>query len=376
MAVVTRVIKFNRTSVLYVPKRIIPEHERSDVLEVEICRIGSDGAPEGRSHLLYCLHNPESRRAFLSLFQLRPKPGEPFAILGVRRYGLEEFANDYNKVRPMSLHNTRLLLVDARLVMRVGDAEVTIPHELKSNRGHVLLLGRFGEHGRQFKITKCLAGFKVCLMPRHSPVASMKDESGGIVIRYRDRRIPEDGHRTVIEIEGAKPLMDSKHPISSPSLMDGMRIVSKPMTFEGVYTLRSSQRLERFVRNKLSSARGFAQYSHQRGTIAEGIINSVLARIGCHEVVDHPHGSGWGGQISEKKGPDSLRFTIVNHALAYFEFKWWSNALLAVSDSRIQVRAYRCRFPSYGETLVGAAYAAVLDWETGKLNARLIIKRA
>lgn len=205
---ICRAIKFNRTSVLYVPRRIIPEHTRTDVLEVRICRVEAGNILEGHPYFLYAFHNPGYRRAFLSLFQLRPKAGESFAVLDVRKYGLTEFVNDYNASKPMGFEETELILqTNLKLTIRIGPLLVPLRFDLGSYRGQVHLDASLtaNPYG-QLRITKSLSSFRVSLKQGHRPITSIDSDSGRLLISYRSTHMPRKDHVRVSEEKSAKEI--------------------------------------------------------------------------------------------------------------------------------------------------------------------------
>ena len=200
----TRAIRFNRSSVLYVPKRIIPEHERADVLEVKICGVREDDTLDKRSYLIYTLHNPSYRRAFLSLFQLRPRPGERFAILSVRKYGLKDFVDDYDRDKPAGLDNVGLLCTNCGLAMRVGELEIPLQFSLGSYRGEVHLEASFTDGpGARFRVIKSVSSFRARLKRDRESITSIDSDSGRLLVRYPSSHYPGKEHVRVLEIETA-----------------------------------------------------------------------------------------------------------------------------------------------------------------------------
>ncbi len=379
MAVMVHAIRFNHSSVLYVPKRIIPNHERADVLEVKVCREGSDDTPKDRSHLLYALHNPAYRRALLSLFKLRPKPGERFVIQFVRKYGLNEFVDDYNGLKPMWLGNTRLLCTSTGLAVRVGELEVPLRFNLSAYQGEAYLEASFPDSlGARFRITKSVSSFRVTLKREREPITSIDSDAGRLLIHYRNSHRPEQDHVRVIDIEPGD-VVELKEPSSEgqeKQAPDTVRLVSGPLReFEGNYALTCSDEFERYVRSKLLSVRNLSEYVRRKGEIAEAMINRVLSSAGCPELINHPTSKATGGRASDLKGPDSLRVVPPTGSLAYFEFKWWKNTSKALWDSRTQAQMYRASLPLYNGSPVREAYVAVLIWESGRSNMQLVVKR-
>jgi len=348
-----RATKYMRTFALLIPKKIIPEHRRTDIIEVRIVRT----AESSKEYLLYTTHRLGKNRAYLNLFQTNPSYGELFFVNGLRVYQPSSFVEDYNSAKPMGLENTALDF-DEHVQMSVGDRDVRVAYGgMRTYQGQAVMQLELGEAG-PLKIAKSVEGFKMRLAD-HSPVTSFNEINGGVFLTYartfHDRYLHR---RTVIA-----PSLNQTSRVSGILPEDLiLSVVGKPAGGEGRYVVRTDQRtLEKITRALAEAQDDLDLYRETKGEIAEEIIKRLLTEFGMTFVKDHPLAPPWWPSNSRRPGPDLLTRLVSTGVFAYVESKWWNKPKPAIRDAVVQLLKYLKRRPPEGIP-VKIGYAAIVDW--------------
>jgi hypothetical protein len=156
-----------------VPKRMIPDHQRDDVLEVSVIR--EEPKVECK---LYTTHLPGYKRAYLDLYQLQPRKGEEFALESVKIYDLQTFFSEYNAGKPSNLGNTSLLTEDGETIIQVDGLKMPLIRVSMRTYQGIVVVDCVIEGLGQIKFQKTVDGFEVRLGD-HSPVSSIRPVSVG-----------------------------------------------------------------------------------------------------------------------------------------------------------------------------------------------------
>jgi hypothetical protein len=355
-----RATKYQRSGLaLKVPWRAIPEHERRDILEVKVrsCR-----KPQ-REVALYTRHNPSQGNADLDLFQLRANYGEEFWVTAVGRYPEERIASDYNLMKPKGLENTWLEVKDG-LWLKVDGVRLKLEMlGMEHFEGGVTLNVGLGDAGR-VKFRKDLSGFTV-RMKDHSVLHAAVADGEHILLMHK--RPKESMRTTVLDVPDAD---STGKVLQMADFRDEIEIVQRPASFEGSYEIHVGSGLRAYVGARLFRGPPFG-YKKRRGDIGEELINEILSRLNCPELVRYPLGRS-GGRSGEGR-PDSLR-QIPSNSLAYFESKWWKQKEAASYHGRKQARRFPHRVRFRGELILGA-YIATLDWNVWNAVCALMVSK-
>jgi hypothetical protein len=162
-----------------VPRRIVPDHQRDEVLEVSIVR-----AESRVGYQLYTRHLPGYKRAYLDLYQIKPRKQEEFVIKSVRLYDVHTFFSEYNAGKPLGLENTSLLIKVREPIIEADGLKVPLLDvSMRTYQGMAVIDGMIESLG-QFKIQKTVNGFEVRLGD-HSPVSSIHAGERGLLLEYR-----------------------------------------------------------------------------------------------------------------------------------------------------------------------------------------------
>ncbi|HEV2138128.1 MAG TPA: hypothetical protein VGR53_04750 [Nitrososphaerales archaeon] len=359
-------IPYNRSFMFYLPKALIPNHKnKGDVIELWV----SHGKRPRVQFPLYTAHDPASRRAIVSLFQIAAKQKHRILIHKVSLYNIEEFVRDFNVTQPKGFEDVRFGLVESRLELKIGGIALQLENpSLKAFQGEAVLnLGIGG--ACELRLRKGVHGFRIQRMPHREPILSLRARPDALIIRYRISKKWKHEATRIVELPRNRLGTSDRMP-SSPEI----RLISKPMSFEGSYLVELPEDLEKDARDRIRTATSFAEYSMLRGEIGEAIIGRILRMVGCVEIANHPLSKSMGFRDSEKKGPDSLRL-VPGGGTAYFENKWWKQFNMALWDARQIVKKYCERFPGPDGFRVESGYVAVLDWDIGATVARLHVER-
>ena len=344
-----------------VPKRALPEHSKSDILEIKVARCAE---PE-KELTLYGKHSPGYKSARLDLNQIGVAYGEELWVRSVGRYLRQKFAVEYNLIKPIGLKNTELIL-DGRPCLKVDGTEVGLTvRGFRTFESKAILDVEFGI-GQRLGIVRGQDGFSV-KMRDHSRVLSIQSAGNQVVLTYQ--MPPNPVHTRICPVAKASSscatLPRNEH---EPHL----RVWSRPGEFEGTYEFKMSTGYRIPLIARLANLRVGA-YRKVRGDIGEEILDLALSRVDCPCLRDHPQDPGGREYDSSRKGPDTLR-RLPNMLTAYFEGKWWGNLSAAISDAVEQADGFT-RGDVYSGEQVGGAYIAILDWKMCEENCSVIVKR-
>ncbi len=341
------------------PKRALPEHSKSDILEIKVARCAE---PE-KELSLYGRHQPGYKCARLDLNQIEVAYGEEFWVRSVGKYLPQKLASEYNLMKPIGLENTELIL-DGRPCLRVDGTEVRLAvKRFRTFESKAILDVEFGSGGL-IRVIRGLEGFNVKTR-NHSQVYSMMTDGRQVLITYK---MPgESMHTRVVDSSTA-----SYSTVNSvPEIGSRADLLAIPDSFEGRYVIRLNSRFMVHMIAKLVR-HGACRYEKVRGDIGEEIIDSILSQIGVPQLIGHPLDPGR-DYDSSRKGPDSLRKVPIVQ-LGYFEFKWWKEAEKASYEAQVQAS----RFPRgkrFRGQRIGGAYIANLDWDMSSPMCSLTVSR-
>ncbi|MDG6920429.1 MAG: hypothetical protein JRN59_02770 [Nitrososphaerota archaeon] len=352
-------VKHNSGLGLNLPNVAIPRHARDEIFAVGIkrCKAPFDGVT------LYTRHKVDSRKAVLSLAQLKASHGEEFWVRSIERYPQEEFVADYNRMKPKGLENTELESRDG-LWVRVDEARLRLEMlGMEHFEGGVTLNVGFGDAG-PVKVRKDLSGFSV-RMRDHSLVYVAASDGKHILLMHRRPR--ESMHTTVLDAWSAGT---DGNVVRMADFRNGIEFVNRPTSFEGRYEIRLSSALRTYVGARLFQGSPLG-YKKRRGDLGEELINEILTRLDCPELMRYPLGR-CGGLLGHGR-PDSLRRTPDN-LLAYFESKWWKKVKAAACDATKQVKSF-LEEDKFGSETVAGAYMAILDWNPWEVECALTVSK-
>jgi hypothetical protein len=364
--VVAGAIPYNRSFALYVPKRLIPRHgDSDDVFEIRVARESGIGVELP----FYAKHRLTDRRIVLSLFQLETRHRERFLLLKVTKYDLESFIHDFNASQVRGLEGTKLVSDKTGLGLKIDRVDLPLTRaELNCFQGEATLDVKLGGTC-PIKFRKGIWGFRLRLKHPGQQITSLEARDDAVLVRYRSN----DGVRG----ESLRILDLARRPLGtlrSASESAEIRLISRPEAFQGDFVVEFPSRLEKDVRDRLRNVSGRGEHTTAKGELAEALVNLILSKVGCPEIANHPRGKTNGYRASERKGPDSLRW-VPGVGKAYFEIKWWSQFNMAVWDGRKMIRKYCREMPEPDGRRVENGYVAVLDWDVGKLTARLYVEK-
>ena len=352
---------YGHTYALLVPRAVIPEHEREDIIEVKVGR-KSDLAME---YLLYTTHKPGYKRAYLDLFQLQPSQREEFVIREVGKYLEERFVAEYNIAKPEGLENTELVYADGRFQMKVDGREVEMREaRLRTYQGQVILDAEIGSAG-SVKVAKGLDGFVVRLKD-HSPVTAIRLKSGGVVLTYA--RTDHDPYPHRRQVSRAECVEGSQVSSEQPSLEFVVR--QRWHNNPNVYEIDADAPTRALVLARLDSARDINEYRKIKGDVGEALVRQVLPHLDMVFVADHPANSQSWLTGSEGPGPDQLYRIITSRELCYVEAKWWGKADNAYLKARKQALRDLQLYPTFRDERVTASCVAIVNW---RVEEKLIL---
>jgi hypothetical protein len=357
--------RYQHTSLaLQLPKRVIPEHARDDILEVIAARVDE---PD-RVFALYTKHNPGRKRADVNLYKVGARHGEMFDVIALRRYEAPLIAEDYNSKEDRPLRNTRLRSEGGNLSLEVdGSLSVGLAKmRLRTYQSELIMEAELGDAGA-VKLTKSLGGY--CMRLRDtSVVQSITAVGGGMLLTYA-HKTDDHPHMRFCEVAGAYTEGKDRR---MAVIQNPLQFVSRPEGFEGTYVARVSEELRSRVISRLGCRMSFKQYTKVRGDLGEEFVDLMLSKINCPQLLSHPLDQGRDFD-SSRKGPDSLRRTP-SAELAYFEIKWWKDFEAALFDARKQAK----EFPDddvYDDEVVVGAYIANLNWNVWDEMCSLTVSR-
>ena len=356
--------RYNRTSLaLRLPKRNIPEHARDNILRITAVRASE---PE-KEIVLFARYSPGSRRADIDVSKTGASHGELFRVKEVSANHDCDVVQDYNMQRDGRLKNTRLRYSGSRMFMEVdGLVEVELSKTRFRTHQSELIMDMELDSSRM-KMTRDVEGNYFMRLKERLPVTAIRSAGSGVVLTYANaagehtrfcRGSPVGGKLVQAPVSAFQP--------------DWIRVLSRPDGFEGEYVMELSDELRAIAVSRLSRRKPFKRYTKERGDLGEELIDALLHRGGCPQLMGHPLDPGreWDSSL---KGPDSLR-RVSNGLLAYFEFKWWKDVVVALSSAREQAK----EFPVgdvYPMGTVGAAYIANLDWSLWDHACSLTVSR-
>jgi len=162
-----------------VPRRIVPDHQRDEVLEVSIMR-----AESRVGYQLYTRHLPGYKRAYLDLYQIKPQKQEEFVIKSVRLYDVQMFFSDYNTVKPLGLENTSLLIEGGEPTFEADGLKVPLLEVSMRTYQGIAVIDCMIESLGNVKIQKTVGAFEVRLGD-HSSISSIHAGERGLLLAYR-----------------------------------------------------------------------------------------------------------------------------------------------------------------------------------------------
>ena len=350
--VAARATPYGHTFALLVPRAVIPEHEREDVIEVKFRR----KSQPTREYVLYTTHKPGYKRAYLDLFQVAPTQGEEFVIGEVGKYQEKRFAAEYNAAKPKGLENTELLY-DGKFRMKVDEKDVELSAvRLRTHQGQMILDAEMGGAG-PVKIAKSLDGFAVRLRD-HSPVTAIRMKSGGIVLTYaRTNHDPYPHRRQVNHADYAERNQ-------APSGQAPLRFAVRQRWHDNpkVYEIDADAPTRALVTARLDSARDTDEFRKIKGDIGEELVRQALPHLGMTFVADHPVSSHSWLTGSERPGPDQLHRINDTRELCYIEAKWWGKADNAYLKAKRQALRDLQAYPTFRGERVTASCVAIVNW--------------
>jgi len=364
---IVHAIPYNHSWMFYIPKRLIPVHESlKEIIETLVSR-GKN--PKRTPIPLYTMHESDSRKALVSLFQVKTRHRERFNLYRVSVYSTEDMIRDFNVNPPDAFKEAQLSIAGPYLRAKVDGRELDLVHSgLKTFQGEVMLDCKI-EGRSELRLRRGIHGFRIQRLPGREPVTSIRAREDALILDYRTSKKWKEQATRVIEL-AKRPIGDGRPVELEPEI----RLTSEPSVFEGYHLLEIPPSLEKDARDRIRIATSAAEHSLIMGEIGETIIDVILQKLNCPEVTNHPASKSTGRRNSEKKGPDSLRL-VPNVGLGYFEVKWWKQFHMAMWEARRRVRIYCQKFRGPDGQQIKSGYAAVLDWQIGSLKARLYIER-
>ncbi|HEV2121131.1 MAG TPA: hypothetical protein VGS11_13645 [Candidatus Bathyarchaeia archaeon] len=360
--------KYGHSFAILIPKRIIPSHSRSDILEVKIARASE---PETQV-TLYTTHLPGYRHAYLDLQPIDPVHGEAFWVRSVNIYAGPQFVADFDLMKPAGLENTELVWEKDQIAFLVDGEKLKLTGQrFRTYQGQVILDCGLGESGK-VKIAKGIEGFRVRLAD-HSPVVSIAKYHGGIHLTYTRTEHDEYLHRRTV-VSRIDDLVEDDAPMSTGLLQ--LEVMEKPRGGQGIYSLRAGQSALVVIAEALEKAKDdLDSFRDAKGSIAEEIVRQLLNEFGMVLVKDHPLTPLWWSGRSKRPGPDLLVRLAQTGELSYVETKWWGKVSGAKKKATRQVLNTLEKHPKTAYGTVTGAFIAILEWKGDSEVAELYIKR-
>jgi hypothetical protein len=359
------VTKYGHSFALLVPERVIPVHQRDDVIQVKVAR----ASEPVKEFTLYTRHLPGYKRAYLDVFQLKPKAEEKFWIMSARIYSAEEFVSGYNAGKPLGLDNTELVWGAHGFGMKVDNIEVQLNEaNFRTYQGMVILNCEIGTAGA-IKIQKKVDGFEVRLKD-HSPVTSITLVAAGVMLTYS--RTNHDSYPHSRMAADSMDGMPQRVILEEPVI--GILNVRKPSRFVEPYEIVVDQATLDRVVDQLA-AKNLDEYREMKGAIGAALVRRLLPEFGMDFVQDHPQSPMWWTARSKIPGPDILARTRASGELVYLESKWWDKVKDALRKAPSQVLADLKKHPTWHGEIVTAGYAAVVEWEADSTTLHIYLQK-